>query len=139
MFGILFICFTLSVLLRYPVAVPGRFLSFQSFRHLPTAATRAKKKTPLESSKGVNLRGTTLVRRYTLPQNALTGAPGTAYLSTIRLRDHVQPALSVPTLTCLGSLTGETHLLFSSSPLDISVIIPTKPMFCQQVNRKSFG
>ena len=42
--------------------------------------------------------------------SALTGAPVRAYLSTHRLRDHVQQLSSVPIPTKQGSLTGQVLL-----------------------------
>ncbi len=100
--------------------------------HLSTAATRSARslcrwqrshRSPPENEKSPlgNPRATKLTRyhlssQHTLPQNALTGAPETAYLSTVWLRDHVLPSLTVPTLTLLGSLTDRWGILFPSQP-----------------------
>ena len=66
--------------------------------------------------------------------DALTGAPGTAYLSAIRLRDHVLPFVSVSPLTFRDSLTGRNEILFSSQLLkNILVIIPANSVFCQSL------
>ena len=44
------------------------------------------------------------------PHNALTGAPGTPYLSKVLLRDHLRLLQSVPPPTFRGSLTGALRL-----------------------------
>ena len=67
--------------------------------------------------------------------NALTGAPVTAYLSTVQLRDHVPSFVSVSPLTLRDSLTGRCEILFSSQLFKIYLsIIARNQLFCQQLN-----
>ena len=66
-----------------------------------------------------------------LPQNAITGAPGGAYLSTHRLPDHVRQRLLYPISTNRGSLNSFLCLLFCSQSLHILGIIPRIYHLCQ--------
>ena len=92
-----------------------------------------KIKTPLEYSKGVSLRGTTLFRiAVQCLFDALTGAPGNGYLSTFRLRDHVRrpsPArFQLPGLSVRFCAVTLPILAFSGI---VRLIIAIRDRFCQ--------
>ena len=88
------------------------------------------KKRPWKYSKGVKITRYHLDSQNTLPQNAITGAPGNAYLSTFQLQDHVHQILPYPLRTNRGSLNGCVWLLFFSQLLKIYLnIIPTMGEF----------
>ena len=92
-----------------------------------------KIKTPPEYSKGVSLRGTTLFRiAVQCLFDAVTGAPGAAYLSTAQLRDHVpRPSPAPFQLPGLSVKLSARTLLFIAFCGIVRPIIATKQAFCQ--------
>lgn len=83
-------------------------------RHTVSRSLITKIKTPLENSKGVNLRGTTLFRRKACLITRFDGRTRSCLPIDSPAPRPCSVPFPAPPHTCRGSLTGCRNLLFSS-------------------------